>query len=168
MLFAEVLLIFVCIFHWRLITKVLYFHCLAMKICAWQVEVTAPLCFGHACSQKTEQREKRDVCEAKLFAAVQNNSSSPRSISIVQLNTLLCLHLRPIKLVVYKWPYSFKMMGYLILRCVSRLDAFSVYHIRTRLPGYALGRTTDAPEVRPTRSSRTKVSSSQISNAHDR
>ena len=30
------------------------------------------------------------------------NSSSPRSISIGQLNTLLCLHLRPIKLVVYK------------------------------------------------------------------
>ena len=94
--------------------------------------------------------------------------SSPRSISISQLNTLLCLHLWPIKLVVYKWPYSFKMMGYLILRCTSRLDAFSVYYIRTRLPGYALGRTTDAPEVRPTRSSRTKVSSSQISNAHDR
>ena len=33
--------------------------------------------------------------------------SSPRSISIGQLNTLLCLHLRPIKLVVCKWPYSF-------------------------------------------------------------
>ena len=31
-------------------------------------------------------------------------SSSFRSISIGQLNTLLCLHLRPIKLVVYKWP----------------------------------------------------------------
>ena len=29
-------------------------------------------------------------------------SSSPRSISIGQLNTLLCVHLRPIKLVVYK------------------------------------------------------------------
>ena len=100
--------------------------------------------------------------------AAWTSSSSPRSISIGQLNTLLCLHLRPIKLVVYKWPYSFKTMGYLILRCTSRLDAFSVYYIRTRLPGYALGRTTDAPEVRPTRSSRTKVSSSQISNAHDR
>ena len=105
----------------------------------------------------------------KLFCAYLNlGCSSPRSISISQLNTLLCLHLWPIKLVVYKWPYSFKMMGYLILRCTSRLDAFSVYYIRTRLPGYALGRTTDAPEVRPTRSSRTKVSSSQISNAHDR
>ena len=99
---------------------------------------------------------------------MNRSSSSPRSISIAQLNTLLHLHLRPIKLVVYERPYSFKMMGYLILRCTSRLDAFSVYYIRTRLPGYALGRTTDAPEVRPTRSSRTKVSSSQISNAHDR
>ena len=33
-------------------------------------------------------------------------------------------------------------MGYLILGPVSRLDAFSVYPIRTRLPSYALGRTT--------------------------
>ena len=126
----------------------------------------------HVCSQisiknRTNEWETRRSSKANL-TEVQDNSSSPRSISIVQLNTLLCLHLRPIKLVVYKWPYSFKMMGYLILRRVSRLDAFSVYHFRTRLPGYALGRTTDAPEVRPTRSSRTKVSSSQISNAHDR
>ena len=105
---------------------------------------------------------------SKCAEPMQNSSSSPRSISIGQLNTLLCLHPRPIKLVVYERPYSFEMMGYLILRCTSRLDAFSVYYIRTRLPGYALGRTTDAPEVRPTRSSRTKVSSSQISNAHDR
>ena len=60
------------------------------------------------------------------------------------------------------------MMGYLILKHVSRLDAFSVYQYRTQLLGYAPGGTTDAPEVRPTRSSRTKVSPSQISNAHDR
>ena len=111
---------------------------------------------------------KKDWNERSSRISSNKGCSSPRSISISQLNTLLCLHLWPIKLVVYKWPYSFKMMGYLILRCVSRLDAFSVYHVRTRLPGYALGRTTDAPEVRPTRSSRTKVSSSQISNAHDR
>ena len=115
------------------------------------------------CTWKTEQSQKR---YSNLRTA--KSSSSPRSISIVQLNTLLCLHPRPINLVVYEWPYSFEMMGYLILRCTSRLDAFSVYYIRTRLFSYALGRTTDAPEVRPTRSSRTKVSSSQISNAHDR
>jgi hypothetical protein len=54
-------------------------------------------------------------------------------------------------------------MGYLILRGASRLDAFSVYPFQTWLPGYALGSATGTPEVRPTRSSRTKVSSSQIS-----
>ena len=57
-------------------------------------------------------------------------------------------------------------MGYLILRGASRLDAFSVYPFPTWLPGCAIGMTTGAPEVSPTRSSRTKVSSSQISYAH--
>ena len=56
-------------------------------------------------------------------------------------------------------------MGYLILRGASRLDAFSVYPFQTWLLGHALGSTTDTPEVRPTRSSRTKGSSSQISYA---
>ena len=59
-------------------------------------------------------------------------------------------------------------MGNLILRLASCLDAFSFYQLRTRLLSYALGSTTDAPEVRSTRSSRTKVNSSQISYAHDR
>lgn len=57
-------------------------------------------------------------------------------------------------------------MGYLILRGASRLDAFSVYPFQTWLLGHALGNATDTPEVRPTRSSRTKVSSSQISYAY--
>ena len=39
----------------------------------------------------------------------------------------------------------------------SRLDAFSAYPDRTRLLGSTLGSITDTPEVRPTRSSRTKV-----------
>ena len=60
------------------------------------------------------------------------------------------------------------MVGYLILGPVSRLDAFSVYPIRTRLPGRATGVTTGTPEVRPSRSSRTKDRSPQISCAHDR
>ena len=34
------------------------------------------------------------------------SSSSPRSISIGQLNALLRVHLRPIKLVVYERPYQ--------------------------------------------------------------
>ena len=88
--------------------------------------------------------------------------SSPRPISSSQLHTLPCFHLCPIYLVVFKGSYCFRM-GYLILRGASRLDAFSVYPFQTWLLGHALGSTTDTPEVRPTRSSRTKVSSSQIS-----
>jgi cell division protein FtsI/penicillin-binding protein 2 len=59
-------------------------------------------------------------------------------------------------------------VGYLILGWVSRLDAFSVYPFRTWLPSYALGSTTGTPEVRPSRSSRTKDRSLQISCARDR
>ena len=61
---------------------------------------------------------------------MNRSSSSPRSISIAQLNMLPCLHLRPINHVVYMGPYSLRM-GYLILRWASRLDAFSVYPFRT-------------------------------------
>ena len=56
--------------------------------------------------------------------------SSPRSISIGQLNTLPCLHLQPIYLIIFKGSY-FRRMGNLILRAASRLDAFSVYPFHT-------------------------------------
>ena len=59
-------------------------------------------------------------------------------------------------------------VGNLILKGASRLDAFSVYPVRTWLPCDALGRTTGTPAVRPSRSSRTKDSSPQISSARDR
>ena len=58
-------------------------------------------------------------------------------------------------------------VGYFFLRGASRLDAFSVYPVRTSLPCYAVGTTTVAPEVRPFRSSRTRNSSSHVSYAHD-
>ena len=90
---------------------------------------------------------------------------SPRPISNSQLHVLLRFHLCPIYLVVFKGSYRL-CGGYLILRGASRLDAFSVYPFPTWLPGCAIGMTTGAPEVSPTRSSRTKVSSSQISYAH--
>ncbi len=90
---------------------------------------------------------------------------SPRPISDSQLHTSLYFHLCPIYLVVFKGSYYLRM-GYLILRGASRLDAFSVYPFPTWLLGHALGRTTDTPEVSPSRSSRTKDSSSQISYAH--
>ena len=56
-------------------------------------------------------------------------------------------------------------MGYLILRGASRLDAFSVYPFPTWLPGHRFDNLTGTPEVSPSRSSRTKDSSSQISYA---
>ena len=93
-------------------------------------------------------------------------SSRPRPISTPQLSALLHLHPEPINPVVFWGSYFFRM-GYLILRGASRLDAFSVYPFPTWLLCYALGKTTDSPEVSPSRSSRTKDSSSQISYAHD-
>ena len=91
--------------------------------------------------------------------------SSPHPISNSQLHALLHFHLCPIYLVVFKGVYFFRM-GYLILRGASRLDAFSVYPFRAWLLGRRLGSLTDAPAARPSRSSRTKDSSSQISYAH--
>ena len=128
------------------------------------------------CSLKTEQREIiTHRCSGSCIfpshlwkLSFQKSSSSPQPISIGQLHALLRFHLRPIYLLVWKGSYQLKAVGYLILRCASRLDAFSVYHIHTQLPSCALGRTTGAPEVCPSRSSRTKDSSSQISCAHDR
>ena len=90
--------------------------------------------------------------------------SNPRPISNSQLHTLLYFHLCPIYLVVFKGSYYLRM-GYLILRGASRLDAFSVYPFPAWLPGHAIGMTTGTPEVSPSRSSRTKDSSSQISYA---
>ena len=58
-------------------------------------------------------------------------------------------------------------MRYFISGQASRLDAFSVYPFRTQLPSYATGVTTGAPEVGPSRSSRTKDSALQISYARD-
>ena len=57
--------------------------------------------------------------------------SSPRPISTAKLNASRRLHTQPIYLVVFKGSYSIYSMGYLILEPASRLDAFSVYPIRT-------------------------------------
>ena len=58
--------------------------------------------------------------------------------------------------------------GSLILKWISRLDAFSVYSFHTWLPSCATGVTTGPPSVCPSRSSRTEDRSSQTSCAHDR
>ena len=100
-----------------------------------------------------------------ILPASSASWSSPHPISNSQLHVLPHFHLCPIYLVVFKGVY-FIRMGYLILRGASRLDAFSVYPFRTWLPCHAAGTATGTPAVRPSRSSRTKDSSSQISCAH--
>ena len=104
-----------------------------------------------------------DISLRSLLPAI--SWSSPHPISNSQLHVLPHFHLCPIYLVVFKGVYFFRM-GYLILRGASRLDAFSVYPFRAWLLGRRLGSLTDAPAARPSRSSRTKDSSSQISYAH--
>ena len=88
---------------------------------------------------------------------------SPRPISTGRLNTLLCLHLRPINVVVYHGPYQVNPVGNLILERASHLDAFSAYPFRRSLTSRALGRTTGTRELRPSRSSRTRDSLPQVS-----
>ena len=86
---------------------------------------------------------------------------SPRPISGSQLHMLPCFHPCPIHLVFHKGSCPFG--GHPILRGASRLDAFSVYPVRTWPPCRASGETAGAPAVRPSRSSRTGDSPSQIS-----
>ena len=87
---------------------------------------------------------------------------SPRPISTGRLNTLLCVHLRPINVMVCHGPYLVDPVGNLILERASYLDAFSTYPFRRSLTSSALGRTTGTRELRPSRSSRTRDSLSQI------
>src|SRR5207249_9305969 len=94
------------------------------------------------------------------------SKSRPRAISTGPLNTLLCLHVPPINVVVSHGSYSLEGMGSLISRWASRLDAFSGYPIQTWLISSAVGTTTDTPEVCSLRSSRTRSDSSQASSAH--
>ena len=56
--------------------------------------------------------------------------TSPRPISTGRLG-IAAVHLRPIDPVVCGWPYPIVWVGNLILKCASRLDAFSGYHVRT-------------------------------------
>ena len=86
--------------------------------CVW-------FCKVHVCTFRTEQRI---LSKLSLHSS---SRSSPRVISTSQLNALLRLHLWPINGIVYTDPYSFTRMGELILGKVSRLDAFSVYLVRT-------------------------------------
>ena len=61
---------------------------------------------------------------ALLLHAIQIQAN--RAISTGKLKALLLLHIQPINVVVYD-----DSQGILVLRLVSRLDAFSVYLVHT-------------------------------------
>jgi hypothetical protein len=84
-----------------------------------------------------------------------------RKFWVISIARLWCYHLYICDLSTSSSITSLRWS--LILRWVSYLDAFSTYLIRTWLPCDAAGATTGTPEVRPTRSSRTRVRSSQAS-----
>ena len=90
--------------------------------------------------------------------------SSPRPISSSQLHALQHFPPCPINLVVFKGSYSYDGISHLeggfTLRCLQRL---SRPDMATRPWRWS---PTGTPEVSPSRSSRTKDSSSQISYAH--
>jgi len=56
--------------------------------------------------------------------------TSPRPISTGRLG-IAAVYLRPINPIVCGGPYQVCPVGNFILKCASRLDAFSGYHVRT-------------------------------------
>ena len=80
------------------------------------------------CTLKTEHQSNFAIIEAnQLEPAYENCRSSPRLISIGQLNTSRCVHLRPIYDIVYVEPYSSRdersyLRGSFTLRCFQRLS----------------------------------------------
>jgi hypothetical protein len=89
--------------------------------------------FGRATrwSRSADLEVRDDSC---LTTHPQNASEigqASRLISNGQLNVLLRLHSHPIYVVVYHEPLGTCVQGDLILRRVSRLDAFSVSPVRT-------------------------------------
>ena len=109
---------------------------------------------------------EHSIASTNVIAYTLKVRSSPRPISTGRLNTSPCLHLRPINLVVYQGPYPVNPVGDLISKRVSRLDAFSAYLFRRSQTSHAPGGTTGTRELRPSRSSRTRDSSPQISYAY--
>ena len=80
--------------------------------------------FSLHCSLKTTQH-----ISFQLLKTVSR--SSPRPISTSQLRTLLLFHTWPIYQLISLESYQLNAVGNLILRRVSRLDAFSAYPCRS-------------------------------------
>src|SRR5699024_1658167 len=102
-------------------------------------------------------------CQSSLLSvAFLRLRSSFRPISSSQLQTSLYFHPCPVYLMAFKGSLTF-LLGDLILRGASRLDAFSVYPGPSWLPSRAIGLTTGPPADGPARPSRTWARFSQTS-----
>ena len=85
--------------------------------------------FKHSVFEKNKRKGKLTYSQNQVVDLIYIRSS-PRPISIGQLNVLPHLHLRPINHIVYVGSYLLIAVGNLILGGTSRLDAFSVYSFR--------------------------------------
>src|SRR5512143_245384 len=94
------------------------------------------------------------------------SDQASRPISTGPLKALRLVHAQPINPVVCRGSVGACAPGDIILGGAWHLDAFSAYLFRTWLRSDASDETTATPEVRPTRSSRTKVGIPQVSCAH--
>ena len=113
--------------------------------CVRAVRLSAPLC--------PWERSLCKVHSSRRFRAISTGRLCRRRLYTSCLST---------------WSSPTALHGTLISETASRLDAFSAYPDRTWIPGGAAGATAGKPAVRPTRSSRTKVSPPQCSYARNR
>jgi hypothetical protein len=144
--------------------------CLAARAVVWDAHALS----AQALSRPGRSSRAAVFCEAARPRAPSRaawvlHGKASRAISTRQLQPLPAFHTAPINLVVFQGPSGdSRSQGGLISGGASRLDAFSGYPVRTWLPGNATGVTTGTPAVRPPRSSRTRGSFPQASNAHGR
>jgi hypothetical protein len=118
---------------------------------------------AHTSSAVAAFRHTPHALASSVFSPYHRAKTS--TVSTGALHTLLRFHVPPIKLVVFQRSYLFPVGG-LILRPVSRLDAFSGSPLLRSLLGCATGVTTDTRALSPSRSSRTRDRSSQTPSAH--
>jgi hypothetical protein len=128
------------------------------------VAIATEICCRRRSSSGERAAGTRGVSPRELHSEHERaRDPSPRPISTGQLNTLPCVHFRPINVVVSHGPYPVNPVAGLIFERASHLDAFSGYPFRRSLTSCALGRTTGTRELRPSRSSRTRDSLRQSS-----
>ena len=78
--------------------------------------------------RRLDGEKERRSCQ---HGVVHEHSDEPSAISTARLKTLRSVHLPPINQLVLLGPYPVSLVGTLIFRRASRLDAFSGYPCRT-------------------------------------